>query len=200
MSKRNRNKNPWLTSRPAAAAATPAATTALPTPNPDRGTIVLPHEDAVQFERLLAGFDRSFRPQGEDEILLVRHLAESQWLILRAARLEAALMTLIAAGEDAKPSTPDQRIAAYMLSKPGDALVKVQRYATSAQRAYYRALKVLHEIAATRAELQDVSEVCEREQFVSQNAESAAQFVSQKPELAPSMAPEAPCFREPAAA
>ena len=199
MSKRNRNKNRWLTSRPAAAAVpaatTPTANTVLPNPEREREAVVLPHEDASQFDRLLADLTSSFCPQGEDEILLIRHLAESQWLILRAARLEAALMTLIAAGEDAKPSTPDQRIAAYMLSKPGDALAKAHRYATAAQRAYYRALKVLNEIAAVRAEAQVISEACEQHQFVSQNAKLAPVTVPPSASV-----PLTPPFVEPVAA
>ena len=75
------------------------------------------------------------------------------------SRLESALMTLIAAGEDVKPATPDQRIASYMLSKSGDALAKVLRYATAAQRVYYRALKQPREIDVSRAEIQVSSTV-----------------------------------------
>ncbi len=133
--------------------------------------IVLPHEDAAEFERLLTDLTRSFRPQSEIERALIRHAAESQWRTQRAYRLEAALMTLIAAGEDAEPVTPDQRIAAYMLGKPGDALAKVLRYATAAERAFYRALKELKQIAAARADVHVFSGAYDQPQFVLQNAQ-----------------------------
>ncbi len=174
MSKRNRTNNPWLSRRPETPAA--AAATGPRTPegkaissqnarvhNLTGDHIVLPHEDANAYERLLKGFMITYRPEDESEKLLVQHAAESQWLILRAARLEAALMTLIATGEDAKPSTPDQRIAAYMLSKPGDALAKALRYRTSAERSFYRATKELASLADIRAQLAETSD-----QFVSQ--------------------------------
>ncbi len=88
--------------------------------------------------------------------------AESQGYTQRAYGLEAALMALIAAGDDAKPATPDQRIAAYMLSKPGDALANVLRDATAAERAFYRALQKLKQIAAARADVQVFSNAYEQ--------------------------------------
>ncbi len=179
MSKRNRSNNPWLSRRPETTA---AAATGPRTPegkaissqnarvhNLTGEHIVLPHEDAAAYERLLSGLMITYRPEDESEKLLVRHAAESQWLILRAARLEAAMMTLIAAGEDAKPATPDQRIAAYMLSKPGDALAKALRYRTSAERSFYRAIKELDRIADIRAQAEEIAATYTPNQFVSQN-------------------------------
>ncbi len=125
--------------------------------------IVLPHENAAQFELLHTSLTRSFNPRNEVERALVRHAAESQWLMRRAYRLQTALMTLIAQGEDARPTTPDERIAAYMLSKSGDALAKVQRYAAAAERSYYRATKELCAMA-DRFEIQQDPEP----EFVSQ--------------------------------
>ncbi len=119
--------------------------------------IILPHEDAAAFDQLCSEADTHYRPQDIEERFLVREIAESQWLLARARRLQAALFRLICLGDTATPSTPDERIAAYILGKSGDASAKLERYAAAASRSFYKAIERLETIRAEQTPFPDLA-------------------------------------------
>ena len=49
------------------------------------------------------------------------------------------------AGQSPQPGNPDARIAASLLERSGSALATVQRYATAAERSYFRARRELQQ-------------------------------------------------------
>ncbi len=98
---------------------------------------VLPHEDQDEFDILLACLRDEFQPSGEHESFLVEQMAQSRWRLARARRLETALFDQMLKGFI--PEDDDQRIAAKLLSGGDRAFATIQRYATAAERSYYKA-------------------------------------------------------------
>ncbi len=98
---------------------------------------MLPHEDQDEFDILLACLRDEFQPSGEHESFLVEQMAQSRWRLARARRLETALFDQMLKGFI--PEDDDQRIAAKLLSGGDRALATIQRYATAAERSYYKA-------------------------------------------------------------
>jgi hypothetical protein len=53
---------------------------------------VLPSETAAEFQSFLAAFEEEFQPQTALERSLVRHLADADWRLRRAATFESAVL------------------------------------------------------------------------------------------------------------
>jgi len=98
---------------------------------------VLPHEDQDEFDVLLACFRDDFKPANQHESFLVEQMAQSRWRLARAQRLEAAMFGQMLNGY--LPADDDGRIAAKLTSGGDRALATIQRYATAAERSYYKA-------------------------------------------------------------
>src|SRR5262252_5550275 len=98
---------------------------------------VLPHEDQDEFDVLLACFRDEFHPNNQHESFLVEQMAQSRWRLARAGRLEAAIFEQMLNGYI--PAGEDQRIAAKLMDGGDRALATIQRYATAAERSYYKA-------------------------------------------------------------
>ncbi len=98
---------------------------------------VLPHEDQDDFDILLACLRDEFQPATQHETFLVEQMAQSRWRLARARRLETALFDQMLKGFI--PEDDDQRIAAKLMSGGDRALATLQRYATAAERSYYKA-------------------------------------------------------------
>lgn len=103
---------------------------------------VLLHEDRARFAALIAEYEEEFAPVGVHEQFLVRQMADCRWRLDRAHRIENAIydQTLL---EGVEPDSPEQRMAAALLAKPGDALGRIQRYISAIERSYYKALSEL---------------------------------------------------------
>jgi len=99
---------------------------------------VLPHEDQDEFDILLACLRDEFHPANQHESFLVEQMAQSRWRLARARRLETAMFDQMLLGEMGD-ADPDQQIAAKLLSGGDRALATIQRYATAAERSYYKA-------------------------------------------------------------
>jgi hypothetical protein len=99
---------------------------------------VLPHEDQDEFDVLLACLRDEFRPANGHEAFLVEQMAQSRWRLSRARRLETAMFDQMLMGEISLDD-PDQKIAAKLLAGGDRALATIQRYATAAERSYYKA-------------------------------------------------------------
>jgi hypothetical protein len=98
---------------------------------------VLPHEDQEEFDILLACLRDEFKPASQHEAFLVEQMAQSRWRLSRAGRLETAMFDQMLKGYI--PADDDQRIAAKLMSGGDRALATIQRYASAAERSYYKA-------------------------------------------------------------
>jgi len=110
---------------------------------------MLPEENRDAFEALLSRLNTEQNPQNETETILVRRMAQSEWLVARALRLQgAALNNLDSKGDSTK-------LALYI------------RYQTTHERSFYKALNELQNLRKqeTKAEIG----------FASQKLKQAAQ-------------------------
>jgi hypothetical protein len=102
---------------------------------------VLSSEDRVAFDALVENLVSEFQPHGEHESFLIRQMAEARWRLARIRLIETAAFDLLV-GEPA-PENPYARIAEKMIANGGDVLSKLERYASAAERSYYKAHKEL---------------------------------------------------------
>src|SRR6516164_655863 len=100
---------------------------------------VLPHENTEDFNDLAARLRDEFQPETENENFLVDQMIQSRCRLLRIQRLEALAFEQILT-EPGGNSDPDARILAAICAS-GNALDKLRRYASAAERAYYKALR-----------------------------------------------------------
>jgi hypothetical protein len=77
-------------------------------------------------------------PANQHECFLIEQMAQSRWRLARARRLETATFDQMLLGEMGD-TDPDQQIAAKLLTGGDRALATIQRYATAAERSYYKA-------------------------------------------------------------
>ncbi len=108
---------------------------------------VLPHESPEEFEELEAAYREEFNPHGAHESFLVGEMIQARWKLARIERLEAAAFEQILT-EPGSADDPDSRIL-NTLSRSGNALDKLQRYAAAANRAYNAAHRQLTQTRAT---------------------------------------------------
>ncbi len=105
--------------------------------------IVLAHEDHNEFNQLLADLHKEHQPANLHQATLVEQLAKSQWLLARAQRLETSAFNHLAGFQNEPDSDPDARIIQEMFQSNPNALTTLQRYATQAERSYYKAYREL---------------------------------------------------------
>jgi hypothetical protein len=102
---------------------------------------VLFSEDRAAFDALVENLLSEFQPHGEHESFLVRQMAEARWRLARIRLIETAAFDLLVG--EAAPQNPYARIAEKMVANGGDVLAKLNRYASAAERSYYKAHKEL---------------------------------------------------------
>ena len=107
--------------------------------------IVIPGENPDHYEELRQGMHDSHRPANEPERVLVDQIAANAWRLLRAQRIETAVLAKFAEGAD----DPDAAIALAFLERPKD-LDRIMRYVTAASRAYYQSLNQLLKLQKER--------------------------------------------------
>jgi hypothetical protein len=107
--------------------------------------IVMPGEDAAAYEELRTNMHKAYAPANDPERVLVDQVAAGAWRLMRAQRVETAVLTKLAEGAD----DPDAAIAAALLERPKD-IARIQRYVTSAQSAYYKAMNELAKLQKAR--------------------------------------------------
>ena len=98
---------------------------------------VLSHEDQDEFDILVVCLRDEFRPANEHQSFLVEQMAQARWRLARARRIENAMFEQMLSG--VMPNEPDQRIAWKLLNGGDRALANIQRYASAAERSYYKA-------------------------------------------------------------
>ena len=103
---------------------------------------VLDNEDQGEFDRLLASLRREFAPGTEHESFLVEQMAQSRWRLARIRRIETAVLDRMMEN-GIETDDLDRRIAAKFLLSGEQSLTALHRYASAAERSYYKAHKEL---------------------------------------------------------
>jgi hypothetical protein len=126
---------------------------------------LLAGEDPQKYAELYTSLKQDHQPQTETERILVRHLAQHEWLRTRALRLQQTCF-------DAKLQIIDNRQFALFL-----------RYQTTHERAFYKALKEFQTIRAQRSKEQIGFESQKLKQAADQRAAEAHNLKKQEFEL-----------------
>lgn len=107
--------------------------------------IVLKGEDPAEYDAFRANLIREYNAQTETERVLVEDLAACSWRLARARRVETAVLErIIGEAPDATEALADA------FFDQSDDLVRLQRYVTTIERAYYRALDRLTRLQKDR--------------------------------------------------
>jgi hypothetical protein len=107
--------------------------------------IVLPGEDAAQYDELRADMIATYAPANAVETVLVEEIAAASWRLMRARRHETLILRKIA-GDDADA---DAAIAGAFMETPKD-LDRLTRYISTIERAFYRAMGKLEQVQKER--------------------------------------------------
>jgi hypothetical protein len=102
---------------------------------------VLPHEDPSAFQRLLEKLAKEFTPGTEHEKFLVDIMAQSRWRLERTRRFEDIAFEQMFGEVDM--SDPDHMIVVKLTNRTTNIIDLLQRYATAAERSYFRAHREL---------------------------------------------------------
>ena len=103
------------------------------------GFTLLPHENPEAFVELKRSIEEQWEPETATEYFLVTEMVRAQWRLVRIEAIEAAVLT--GAGEAEHDSWA--AIARELQSTTGDALMKLDRYAASARRAWHKSVEAL---------------------------------------------------------
>ena len=121
----------------------------------------LANEDPKRFEDLVNLLSHEHKPESETEFILIRHMAEAEWLRARAQRFQT----------DCLRNGPH--------SKEADKLPLYIRYATTHERAFYKALK---ELQSLRQQKVNTQIGIESQQLKTAAAERSSEVVNIKKE------------------
>jgi hypothetical protein len=149
--------------------------------------IVLPGEDAAQYDELRQDLLAAYVPSNAAEALLVEELAAASWRLLRARRQETLILQKLA--EDCTDC--DTAFATAFVEKPKE-VARLTRYITSIERAYYRALNKLEQIQKERIAAEKKKAAFELAAFEYQTFNSVDGFVSQPQPIAMAVAAQPP--------
>jgi hypothetical protein len=152
-------------------------------------TIVLPHENAEEYEQMHRGLVDSYKPADDREKLLVEQIAQSFWRLQRCYGVERAFLeNRIAASAE---TDPDAAMANLFIDKAESARMRlVMRYITTAERAHNKALADLHKAQAERRKQErEEAAIQELAAMYTETVEPAVGFVSQSdPDAASTLA------------
>src|SRR5947209_2250334 len=135
--------------------------------------VVLPHEDAADFEALHVGLLNRHRPANDAEHLCVDNGAVAEW---RVRRIERTQHAWIQAEMKKHPADADVDVAwgAFLLS---DQVRKFQKYAAAYRRERESAFKMLKELQKVRkAEEKQQAEADRYAELVQRNKERLLQI------------------------
>jgi hypothetical protein len=107
--------------------------------------IVLPGEDPAEYDSFRAGILQQYQPANATEQILAEELAAAGWRLNRARAVEAEVLKKLMG--DAADSAVG--LANVFIEKPKE-FERLQRYLTSIERAYYRALDKLTRLQKER--------------------------------------------------
>jgi hypothetical protein len=117
--------------------------------------IVLPGEDAAEYDALRESIIEQYRPANETERTLVEEVAAGSWRLARARRHETAILKKLI-GENCVDAAA--AYAELFFEKPKE-LQRLLRYVVTIERAYYRALNKLEKLQKERKQEEKESAV-----------------------------------------
>src|SRR5688572_17904103 len=145
-------------------------------------TVVLPHENADEYQQMYQGLVESYKPADDREKLLVEQIAKSYWRLQRCYGVERAFLENRI--HDSFEADPEAAMANLFIDKAEAGRMRLlMRYITTAERAYNKALADLHKAQAERRK--QAAEAAEMDPvgFVSQANHVARDFSAQRPAL-----------------
>ncbi len=95
---------------------------------------ILAHESQADCDHLRETYRTDFDPQTEHDQFLLDQMVQARWKLIRLQKLEEAAFEAMLSDET--PDTPEARLVVKL---GPNALDKIERYNTTAQRAYYKA-------------------------------------------------------------
>jgi hypothetical protein len=111
-------------------------------------TVVLPHENAEDYQAVHCGLIEAHRPTNDNEKVLVEHVAQAYWRLQRCYAVESAFLDNRIAASDQEP---EAAMANLFIDKAESARMRLlMRYLGSAERAYNKALSDLQKAQAAR--------------------------------------------------
>jgi hypothetical protein len=117
--------------------------------------IVLYDEDTKAFDALLEAWETRFAPADDTEAVLVRRLAEADWRLRRATRLEFEMFTEYQHQDD--DGTNALGLAMIRDGHGANAFANLLRYRGGAEREFHRLYKLLSEAKAAREAVGEVA-------------------------------------------
>ena len=122
-------------------------------------SLLLPGELQSDFDQLRAETHATYLPDTPEENVLADQLTESLWRLNRARRVETRIAALVMQdvfellddGSEPVDRHPDHLLAAGFFNNTYDGVLsRMQRYVTSTERGYQRALKSLQQAQKNR--------------------------------------------------
>jgi hypothetical protein len=163
-------------------------------------------EAQAEFDVLLAEVRDAYRPATPEEQMLTDQLAESQWRLNRARRVEAKTINMLVEdtfnylneeneADEPVTSDPDQLIAVSFASIPNDAIYRnLQRYVTAIERSHQRCLKNLQYAQEKRRTLPPVPPKPEQVQVAT--ASAPLPEVGFEPQFVPNVPVSTPAYTD----
>ncbi len=112
--------------------------------------IVIPGEEAEEYDALRIDLYESYEPASAAEKLLIDQICACAWLLQRAQKMEAAVFTRVTRKEG-----DSSKQLAYTFAEEPEVLLRLQRYMAGFERAYYKAIKELQILQKSRAKKQE---------------------------------------------
>ena len=147
--------------------------------------IVLPGENAAEYDALRESLIEHYDPANETERTLVEEVAAGSWRLTRARRHETAILKKLIGGD---PKDSDQAFAELFVDKPKE-VARLLRYITTIERAYYRALNKLEKLQKERAKEEQESAAARAWSTAGHAPQPAIGFVSQNEKTTTGAAP-----------
>jgi hypothetical protein len=142
--------------------------------------IVLPGEDAEEYEVLREDTIKTYKPANTTEAVLVEELCAASWRLMRARGQETAILEKLL-GERAGSHA---EFATLFIEKPKE-IARLTRYITTIERAYYRALSKLDKMQQERKKEERALAIQESWLQSLREQETPDDFVSHKSEIQP---------------
>jgi hypothetical protein len=149
----------------------------------DARSLVIPGEDPAELEALTLDYRQTFHPVGPLEDFLVETLVAGDWNRRRYSRIEAQLVRLLAASQDPAEENPFGALLLADAAK-ADALQKVFRRLSAAERSYFRALAELRRAQRERQAIESAATPARQAADIPEIG-----FVSPQPAAVPNIAP-----------
>jgi hypothetical protein len=137
--------------------------------------LILPGEDAAEYDAHRDSLVREYAPATETECTLVEEVAAGAWRLARARRHETAILKNLI-GEFSKDS--DKSFANVFIEEPKH-VDRLYRYITTIERSYYRALNKLETLQKLRKTEEKETAVVRAWAGSPRTAKPANGFVSQ---------------------